>query len=192
MIDLSFSSSKVPAKGSLLLSDPFMDEDYFRRSIVYLCEHNDDGSYGFVLNNFLPINIKDLGDNFPDIETQITLGGPLDKENLYFLHTLGDKIDNAILIKNDIYIGGDFQKLSELLSSDKKLVNKVRFFVGYSSWSVGQLENEMQENSWVSVKLQSKKDLFENKLKVTWNKYMKAQGGKFKIISDFTINPIHN
>jgi len=192
MMDLSFTSSKVPAKGSLLLSDPFMDEDYFRRSIVYLCEHNNDGSYGFVLNNFLPINLKDLGDNFPDIETQITLGGPLDRENLYFLHTLGNKIDNAILIKDNIYIGGDFQKLSELLSSDQKLVNKVRFFVGYSSWSIGQLKDEMKNNSWLSVKLLSKKDLFEDKLKITWSKYMKAQGGKFKILSDFTISPINN
>jgi putative transcriptional regulator len=192
MMDLSFTSSKVPAKGSLLLSDPFMDEDYFRRSIVYLCEHNNDGSYGFVLNNFLPINLKDLGDNFPDIETQITLGGPLDRENLYFLHTLGNKIDNAILIKDNIYIGGDFQKLSELLSSDQKLVNKVRFFVGYSSWSIGQLEDEMKNNSWISVKLLSKKDLFEDKLKITWSKYMKSQGGKFKILSDFTISPINN
>jgi len=192
MIDLSFSSSKLPVKGSLLLSDPFMNEDHFRRSIVYLCEHSDEGSYGFVLNNFLPLNLKELGANFPNIETQLTLGGPLDKENLYFLHTLGDKIDNAIKVKGTIFLGGDFEKLSKILTEDKSLIKNVRFFIGYSGWSANQLNEEIEGNSWISVDLKSKRDLFENKLKVTWKKYMKAQGAKFKVLADFIINPTNN
>lgn len=192
MIDLSFTSSKNPSKGSILLSDPFMNEDYFRRSIVYLCEHNKEGSYGFVLNNFLPLNLKELGEDFPDIETQLTLGGPIDKDNLYFIHTLGDQIENSIKIKGNIYIGGDFSKLSKLLTEDKKLIKKVRFFVGYSGWSLNQLNDEIEKNNWIAVKLNSKSDLFENKLKVTWRDYMKAQGGKFSVLADFIINPINN
>jgi len=192
MIDLSFKNSEKPAKGKVLLSDPFMDEDYFRRSMVYLCEHNADGSYGFVLNNFLPINLKDLGDNFPDIETQLTIGGPIDKDNLYFLHTLGDVLENSIPIKDNICLGGDFETLSKLLSENKKLIQKVRFFVGYSGWTVNQLENEINENSWIVVNLGKKSDLFSSKLTQTWNKYLKKQGGKFEIIADFTINPRYN
>lgn len=192
MIDLSFSNSNRPAKGKLLLADPFMDEEYFRRSIVYLCEHNEDGSYGFIINNFLPLNLKDLGEDFPDIETQLTIGGPIDKDNLYFLHTLGDTIENSIPIVDDIYLGGDFTKLSTLLNEDKSLIKQVRFFVGYAGWSKNQLKDEIKENNWIVVDLNSKSDLFDKKTSKSWKKYMKLQGGKFKVLADFIINPTNN
>ena len=153
MIDIAFTNNIKPEKGNLLISDPFMDEDYFRRSIIYLCEHNNEGSFGFVINNFITINLNDLDEKFPYIETQISLGGPMEINSLYFIHTLGEKIENSVLVKNDIYLGGNFKQVSQLLKDDPTLLKHFRFFIGYAGWESKQLINELETNSWIVSEL---------------------------------------
>ena len=118
MIDLAFINSIEPDKGKILISDPFLDEDYFRRSIIYLCEHNEEGSFGFVLNNFISVNLHELDETFPEIETQISLGGPMEINSLYFIHSFGEIIQNSVLITEGVYLGGDFQELTTLINED--------------------------------------------------------------------------
>ena len=88
MIDITFSNSEALEKGKLLIAEPFLDEDYFRRAIIFLCENNNEGSFGFVINNFINIKLCDLDETFPDIETKISLGGPMEINSLYFLHKM--------------------------------------------------------------------------------------------------------
>ncbi len=192
MIDLAFTGKLKPEKGKLLISDPFLDEDYFRRSVIYLCEHNDDGSFGFVINNFIGINLHELDENFPDIQTHISLGGPIEPNSLYFVHTLGDQIENSVQVEKDIYLGGDFQQLTKLVQNDNTLVQKIRFFIGYSGWAGDQLEDEIQKNAWIVRDLKSNDDLFSSVDKQTWKKFMDELGGKFKIMSKFPIDPRDN
>ena len=89
MIDITFKNKIPPQKGRILISDPFLGDDYFERSVVYLCEHNQEGSFGFVLNNLVEINLNDLNDQFPEITTKISTGGPVETESMFFIHTLG-------------------------------------------------------------------------------------------------------
>lgn len=192
LIDLSFTSGIQPAKGKILISDPFLDEDYFRRSVLYLCEHNKDGSFGFVLNNFININLHELDETFPEIQTHISIGGPIESNSLYFVHTLGDKIQNSIHVHDGIYLGGDFQELSNLVKEDITLINQIRFFIGYAGWSPNQLDDEIAKNAWLVVKLKSKDDLFSSTNKHSWKSYMEGLGGKFKIISKFPLDPRDN
>ena len=192
MIDLSFVNNNIPEKGKLLLSDPFMDEEFFRRAVVYICEYSEGGSFGFIINNFLPLNLKDLGDKFPDIEAQLSIGGPVDNDNLYFLHTLGDQIDNAINVTDQVYLGGNFDQLIELLKNDSSLLNQVRFFIGYAGWSKVQLEDELKENNWLVVNPPKLNDLFVKKTSISWKKLMKKQGEKFKFYANTPLNPSNN
>lgn len=192
MIDLAFTNSLEPAKGKLLISDPFLDEDYFRRSVIYLCEHNNEGSFGFVLNNFININLHELDENFPEIPTHISLGGPIEPNSLYFLHTLGDQIQNSILVSDGVYLGGDFQELSNLVKEDFTLIDQIRFFIGYAGWSPDQLEDEITKNAWVVMNLKSKEDLFNTSNAHSWKSYMENLGGKFKIMSKFPLDPRDN
>jgi putative transcriptional regulator len=181
-----------PEKGKLLISDPFLDDDYFRRSLIYLCEFNKEGSFGFVVNNFISINLHDLDESFPEIETQISLGGPMEINSLYFIHTLGDKIRNSLLIDENIYLGGDFQQLSEFIKQDESIVKNVRFFIGYSGWGANQLETEIRNNTWIVSEISSSSMLFGSRSKLTWKRFMYDLGGKFKIISKFPIDPRDN
>ena len=131
MIDLTFINTIEPEKGKILISDPFLDEDYFRRSIIYLCEHNNEGSFGFVLNNFISVNLHELDETFPEIETLISLGGPMEINSLYFIHTFGEQIQNSVMITEGVFLGGDFQELTAIIKADKTQINKVRFFIGF-------------------------------------------------------------
>jgi putative transcriptional regulator len=181
-----------PTRGKLLISDPFVDEDYFRRSVIFLCEYDKDGSFGFVINNFISINLHELDETFPDIETQISLGGPLEVNSLYFIHTLGEKIQNSKLISEGIYLGGDFQQLTTLIKEDHSIIQNVRFFIGYSGWSANQLDDEIKENAWVVYELNSTLELFESKSRQTWKKYMESLGGKFKVMAKFPLDYQNN
>lgn len=192
MIDITFSNSEALEKGKLLIAEPFLDEDYFRRAIIYLCEHNNEGSFGFVINNFINIKLSDLDETFPDIETKISLGGPMEINSLYFLHKLGDKIQNSALVENGIYIGGDFQELTALIKEDNAIMNEVRFFIGYSGWAAEQLESEIKNNTWIVSDNNAKNILFESQAKQTWKRYLRDLGGKYKIISTFPLDPNNN
>ena len=192
MIDITFSNNLEPEKGKLLISDPFLDDDYFRRSLIYLCEFNKDGSFGFVINNFISINLHDLDESFPEIETQISLGGPMEINSLYFIHTLGNKINNSLLINENIYLGGDFQQLSTFIKEDESIIKNVRFFIGYSGWEANQLDTEIRNNSWIVSEMNSPSILFGSQSKLTWKRYMYELGGKFKIMSKFPIDPKDN
>ncbi len=192
MIDLTFINTIEPEKGKILISDPFLDEDYFRRSIIYLCEHNNEGSFGFVLNNFISVNLHELDETFPEIETLISLGGPMEINSLYFIHTFGEQIQNSVMITEGVFLGGDFQELTAIIKADKTQINKVRFFIGYAGWKAEQLDTEISTNSWIVSDLNSKENLFKAKNRQTWKRYMYDLGGKFKIMSKFPIDPNKN
>jgi putative transcriptional regulator len=192
LIDLTFSNDLLPAKGKILLSDPFLDEEYFRRSVIYLCEHNDEGSFGFVLNNLVDLNLHEIEDTFPNVESSISIGGPVEPNSLYFLHSLGDQIINSVSVEEGIYLGGDFQQLTNLVRSDQSLVSQIRFFIGYTGWSKDQLEMEITSNSWVVADFDSAQNLFQAKEELSWKLLMENLGEKFKVIANFPLDPRDN
>jgi len=191
MIDLEISNKLTPEKGRLLISEPFLDDDYFKRSVVFLCEHNNDGSFGFVLNNYLNISIQDVLPEFPEIGSRISLGGPVKPENLYFLHTVGNRIEGSIPVMDGIYMGGEFEDLKELVISGEIKDDDLRFFVGYSGWEPKQLDNELEKKAWLIVKADAK-DVMDTSLDKLWSETLKQQGKKYEIMSKFPEDPSLN
>jgi putative transcriptional regulator len=190
--DLSFSNKLLPKKGRILLSDPFLGDEYFERSVVYICEHSKDGSFGFVLNNYLELPLQQLNEKFPSIMVKVSIGGPVEKETLYFMHTLGKSIDDSLLIDNELYMGGDFTQLYDLI--DEKLLNdcKIRFFIGYSGWGKNQLQDEINNNAWIVVNVESIDEVMNIQTNDLWKYFMEKQGEKYKIISQFPKDPSEN
>ncbi|MBK7297448.1 MAG: YqgE/AlgH family protein [Flavobacteriales bacterium] len=95
-LDLRPENKLEPARGRLLVSEPFLPDPYFRRTVVLLCEHNDEGSFGFVLNRHMDMDIDQLMDRMPPIGSKVSIGGPVQSSNLYYLHTLGPHLDGAL------------------------------------------------------------------------------------------------
>jgi putative transcriptional regulator len=189
---MNFKPPQVkPMKGNILLAEPFLNDPYFKRTVIFLCEHNDDGSFGFVLNNYLELNLDQVIDQMPPHDGRISVGGPVKNSNLYYLHTLGEKIKESVEIIPGIYMGGDFDKLRKLMISGKIERDQVRFFVGYSGWSPRQLENEIQANSWFVTSV-PKEVVMNSDSNNLWKEIMRGLGKKGKWISELPDDPSLN
>jgi putative transcriptional regulator len=194
-MDISFANiSKLnnlkPQKGRLLLAEPFMNDDHFSRSVIYMCEHDKSGSYGFILNNKLHIKLDEI---IPDIEIpniNVYYGGPVHSSNLFFLHQLGDIIDSSVKISDNIWTSGDFNQIIEFMNMGILDINKIKFFLGYAGWTKNQLETEFDSNSWIAIDL--KKENIFCKNDDLWKEVLSNRGGKLKAIANFPVNPSDN
>jgi len=188
MLDLKVHNKIPPAKGKVLITEPFVNDDYFGRSIIFLCEHNEEGSFGFVLNKYLDIEIEELSDFAPSL-TKLSKGGPVGNKHLYFLHTLGNELEGAVHIIGDIYTGGDFEALIAKAKLGLIKPNQVRFFLGYSGWTTHQLEGELKQNAWLVSDVIDTDSIMNTSNNNIWQDYMSKQGGKYKAFSHFPENP---
>lgn len=170
-------------KASLLVSDPYLYDQNFRRSVVLLTEHSEiDGSIGFILNKPLKIPVDTLLSDFPDFSAQIYFGGPVDTERIHFIHTAGDILDGSIPIGDSLYWGGDYDKLKFLIQSELITTNNIKFFVGYSGWDFQQLAEEMRSGSWL-VADNDLNYLFNITPKDLWKEVLQNMGGHFGVIA---------
>ena len=179
-------------KGQLLLSEPsLLGENSFNRSVILLAEYSQEGTVGFILNKPLEFTIGDL---ISDINSSLTVynGGPVEQDNLYYIHTVPNKIKNSIEISNGIYWGGDFDSLKNLLNENEILKTEIRFFLGYSGWTKEQLENELTENSWLLIENKKKGELLSKRTSDFWKEKIEAQGGDYVLFSNAPENPILN
>lgn len=191
-MDLSFSNRRKARRGRVLIADPFTDDEYFGRSVVYLCDHNSEGTFGFVLNNYIDVDLNEVAKNFPDIKSNISIGGPVQTEHIFFLHTIGKSIDGSMEVDDGIFVGGDYDQLKQLLDDGKANSSQVRFFLGYSGWSAGQLQEEIDKHSWIVAPVLSSLEIMDDKIENIWSNYMRRQGKKYDILSrspvDFNAN----
>lgn len=143
------ANDKVAEGGRVLISEPFLSDQYFRRSVVYLTEHSEKGSIGFVLNKTMDMRIDDVIIDFPDVGFPVTLGGPVNTNTVHYLHTLGDEIPESVHVKEGIFWGGDFEVMKALVKTGRATRENLRFFLGYSGWTENQLEEELEMNAWL-------------------------------------------
>jgi putative transcriptional regulator len=191
-LDLSFHNKQKAVEGCVLLSDPFTQDPYFSRSAILLCRHNKKETFGFVLTNYIEIDLNKLDENMPEIITKISFGGPVEKDNLFYIHTFGKEIEGAEKIMDTLYFGGDYEMLFELIKAEPKRINEVRFFIGYAGWDFDQLNNEMKDHSWIAVTNITEKEILSTSSDHFWKDCMTKQGIKFEMISNFPLNPNEN
>ena len=191
-LDLSFHNKQKAVQGCVLLSDPFTQDSYFSRSVILLCRHNKKETFGFVLTNYIEIDLHKLDENLPEIITKISFGGPVEKDNLFYIHTFGKEIEGAEKIIDTLYFGGDYEMLFELIKADPKRIKDVRFFIGYAGWDFEQLNNEMKDHSWIAVTNITEKEILSTSSDHFWKDCMTKQGSKFEMISNFPLNPNEN
>ena len=191
-INFDFSNKNKIKKLSLLISEPFSTEKYFSRSVILLCDHGSDGSFGFVLNNYTDIDIDKMIPPLAGLKVKISVGGPLDNDNLFYIHNFGEKLNGAIPLGKGMYLGGNFKELITYLKGHPSEINNIRFFLGYSGWSEGQLDSETTEKAWVAINKYPKTLIFNTEKIDLWQESMKELGGKFNVMSNFPINPSDN
>lgn len=190
-IDIFTIENKLaPEMGRVLIAEPFLPGDYFSRSTVLLVQCTEEGDVGFILNKPTKLRIRDLFKGFPDFESHAFLGGPVSNDKLFFLHTLGEKIHDSLHIMDNLYWSGDFGQLIALIRAGLVEEEEVRFFLGYSGWSVGQLADEIADHSWVVVEPTVENILASDEN--FWNESIKTIGGNALLWENFPENPEFN
>jgi putative transcriptional regulator len=155
---------------------------------VLLTEHTKEGSVGFVLNKPVDLSVNDVLSDFPEIETEISIGGPVNTNTVHYIHTLGTAIPNSVQVLDNLYWGGDFDAVKEMITSGKIKGQEIRFFLGYAGWSPNQLDNELSENAWLVSEMNAEQIMKgpDNNL---WKNILKKSGDKYKTWVNFPENP---
>ncbi len=177
-----------PGPGILLIADPFLKDPNFLRTVVFLCEHKEEGSFGFVLNRKHENTLDEL---IPGLEGHIFpvyYGGPVQQDTIHFLHQYPGDIPGGVEVLKGVYWGGNFDNLVDLIKKGEIDPARIRFFIGYSGWSDGQLEEERKERSWLTVKAK-RRLVFHPNHEDIWKEALKELGGEYEMMINFPIDP---
>lgn len=178
-------------KGVILLAEPFLTDPNFRRSVVLLCEHLAEGSLGFILNKPLKMSVDGLIAGFPEFKSEVHFGGPVSTDTIHYIHNLGNLLEDSVEVSRGVFWGGDFEKLKFLIQSELVKPHNIRFFVGYSGWSPGQLSEEMEYGSWVVADMHANY-IFKSHPSSLWKQVMANKGKNFEVIAQMPDNINYN
>jgi putative transcriptional regulator len=182
---------RPPAKGVLLVSEPFLNDPNFRRSVVLLTEHNGEGSIGFILNRPISFRVNEIMEDFPEFDAPVFLGGPVQQDSLHFIHRVASLAEEGDEIAPGVFWGGDFERLKSQVQAGLVSQDDVRFFIGYSGWGPEQLEEEMAQKAWI-ISPPRPGMTFADDPKGLWRDILQAMGGKYKSFSNYPEDPSLN
>lgn len=165
-----------------------MYDQNFQRSVVLLVEHGDTGSLGFVLNRQLEVSIEEIVEDFPSVDSPVFMGGPVEQTTLHYVHRLGDRLPNSRHVTDEVYWGGSFEHLQTMLDSGEVSKQDILFFVGYSGWAPGQLEQELERKSWI-VAPEDPSFIFRTDYQDLWRTVLQSMGTKYKVIANYPVDP---
>ena len=182
----------VPSRGKVLISEPFLYDEMFGRSVILLVDHSTDGTMGLVLNKPLPLSLNDVLKEFKDISNiPIYKGGQLSTDTLFYLHTLKD-VEDSLQIGKGVYLNGDFDAIRRYILQGNDIDGKIRFFLGYSGWEHDQLCQEIEENTWLIGSTSIASLMNEKGSAELWKNVLGQLGGKYEIWSRFPQIPTLN
>jgi putative transcriptional regulator len=186
---INLETMESPAPGILLIADPFLKDPNFMRTVVFLCEHQDEGSFGFVLNKNYEYTLDELVSGLDDLKKiPVYLGGPVQMDTIHFLHQYPEKISGGYEIIDGVFWGGNFETAIELIRSGEIDIGKIRFYIGYSGWGSGQLADELKEKSWLTVPA-NRRLVFHKKPSEIWKDALRDLGGEYEMMVNFPIDP---
>ncbi len=178
-------------KGTLLIAEPFLNDPNFQRTVVLMCEHDEEGTFGFVLNRLYKKRLNELFPPLSKLDLPLFYGGPVDENSLHFIHLLPNDIPGGVEVLPGVFWSGDYEAMVSTLQDDATKAKKIRFFLGYSGWSAGQLDEEMQEKTWITLPA-TEKLLFNTSHAVIWQEALKTLGGEYKQMINYPVDPRSN
>ena len=185
------SNNVLPSRGKILISEPFLRDATFGRSVILLIDHTDEGTMGLIINKPLPIFVNDIIKEFKYIDDiPLYKGGPVATDTLFYLHTLAN-ISGAIPVSKGLYLNGDFDEIKKYILQGNKVDQHIRFFLGYSGWESEQLSTELKENTWL-VSKEENAYLMNGDTKDMWKKALEKLGSKYEAWSRFPRVPTFN
>ena len=174
--------------GILLIADPFLKDPNFLRTVVLICEHQEEGSFGLVLNKRFTHQLDELMTDLEGHPIPVYYGGPVEMNTLHFIHQLPEQIPGGKEIGSGIFWGGNFETVTCLVKSGELDLSMIKFFIGYSGWGKGQLQEELDEKSWLTVAA-TRKLIFEDPAEEVWKESLKHLGGDYEMLIHYPADP---
>lgn len=182
---------ETPAAGKILIAHPFLKDPNFSRSVVLLCEHRDEGSFGFIFNKVFSKTLDELISSSVTDNMPVYFGGPVQLDTVHFLHNVPDLIEGGMRVREGLYWGGDFERAIEVLNMGLVDRSRIKFFIGYSGWDSGQLDNEMEQHSWIVSEV-SDQLFFDQTETEIWPTSLRKMGKEFAVMANYPIDPSLN
>lgn len=186
-----YANKIEPQKGRLLLSEPYLADPNFERTTILLTEHNDAGTVGFILNKPSDSKVGEIMADLKELDSRMFIGGPVEQDTLHYIHRI-PSLEDAIELQSGLYWGGNFDQLVSLIDTRQVQATDIKFFLGYSGWSPGQLDEELKLESWIVSDLTSGQLVFETDPEQMWKQAMRGLGGRFSIYSNYPADPRMN
>lgn len=179
LFDIDISGGE-PRAGSLLVAEPFLNDAPFKHGVILLVDHDSkDHSMGVVINKSTGYTLHDLVEEI-DSDAPVFNGGPVGKDRLIYIHSLGDILPGSTPVAPGLWLGGDFDELKQYLKSGYPTDGLIRFFLGYSAWQAGQLEEEIADKVWAVVDNFDTKNIFSDRDDTTWHRTVRDMGDRFR------------
>ena len=179
-------------KGDIIIADPSISNDVqFNRSIIIITSSSIENEVvGLIINKILDYKLQDI---LPEIKINFDVydGGPVNKDNLYYIHNKAHLIPDSIKINQQLYWSGDFDKIIDLVNSKQITNNDIKFCLGYSGWSAKQLINEVKSENWIKFN-EISSDKILSKMNNLWKKTMIKLGGEYLNWSNTPEDLSHN
>lgn len=174
-------------RGQLLVAGPGLHDPNFRRTVVLVGEHGEEGAMGVVLNRPSPVTV---GDAVPplaelvDADEVVHVGGPVQPQAIVVLGDFDDVRDAASIVVGSVgFLPGEIEG-----TDDVPGLSRARVYAGYAGWGAGQLESELEESSWI-VAAAHPDDVFTSAPEGLWGEVLRRQGGPFAILATMPVDP---
>ncbi len=180
-------------KGIFLIADPKLRDPNFSQTVILLCEHNNQGSLGVVVNRPTTLRLSDAIPNLNDhcsTTDVIYAGGPVQQDHIMTLYRAEEQIPESKHVAAGMYLGGSLAILENMLASVSS-TNSIRAYVGYAGWSSNQLESELEESSWKLVPA-DQKFVFDMEPTKVWATLLASLGKSYSIYENMPPDPTMN
>lgn len=185
-------STARPTRGRVLISNPFLSDYFFKRAVVLLVDHGEDGSFGVIVNKPLDFSLDEVTSSFKPATSKVFLGGPVKTEGLFYIHTLGDLIPDSLQVMKGLWWGGNLEVLEDMMLSDTaSTMQNVRFYMGYSGWVTNQLRGEIQSRSWAIANI-NPMEIMASDTDNLWNNKVRELGKSYDPWLKLPADPSYN
>jgi putative transcriptional regulator len=192
MIDdlLQFKTDISVETGKLLIAEPMSQDDHFKRTVVFMAYHHVKESVGYVLNKRADFGLSHIVDELQGFNYPLYVGGPVEIDSLHIIHRVPDLIGGDLITENT-YWSGDLDMAIAYIKAGLIVPTQCKFFMGYSGWTAGQLDAELDMQAWL-VAHADKQLLFETPDDLLWKRAIGSLGKKFHPLLHVPTNPEYN
>lgn len=170
---------------------PPLADPNFKRTVILLCDHSLEGSFGLVLNRPTGLSLGQALDETLTFDATLWSGGPVQTDTLHYLHPYGEAVEGTLPVLDGVYWGGAFEAICKGIGRDRFDADRFRFFVGYSGWGPGQLDAEVDEGAWIVLDADASL-VFDDGGDALWRSVLRKLGGEYAILSTYPDDPSLN